>query len=1234
MTSIKSIYCNQFSLNLPPCPQKCKLQLTSPGRHIVARDNFTLLPPEGTNASAVRAYVLLLSDLFIVCQRMTEDERHANKGKEFWLLYPPLASKHIAMRTFKPERELVGEYLIEVLILKKISLILRAVSREDKTAWLKTARDLGIPDRAPASRSQSQPDTVVAQPPLSQPPARSGSSPAPATIESSTVTAMSIEVVTEATVPVAQKSPTVIDPNADVLVAVAAVATATVVVEEPEPVKRPTVPNLENRDKISSWYEEAVADLPATTPVEPVDWDAFSQKSRSEVDLLKRSSEEDSFDDDDDDDDDDDEDEDDEDEEDEIEEGAEKMEKDGTDENKIKYTPALPPPNDSSAASTAAEFIAPATNDQESAPPPGAPLMDAPPTGALPGGQPYPAQNQRPPPPGSHPYRQRPTFGPPHGQPRPQYRPRGPPPMGGPMGGPGPMGPGMYGPPQQGPYRAPPMQGQYSGPPPPQGQYGGPPPPQGQYGGPPPQGPYSGPPMQPNGAFPPGRPPMTPMMMSGSLPRPMPSQRPMMMNGPGTPTLHSRPLQGPPPMMMNGSGTPVLQARGLQGPPPMMMGGPGTPALQSRGLQGPPPMMRPDGGMAMRPDGGMAMRPDGSMAMRPDGNMAMRPDGSMAMRPDGNMAMRPDGGMPMRPDGGMPMQGRPHMGPPPHQIQHNMGPQGGMPMNMRPPPVRPQPQQPLQQPPQSQQAQQLQQLPQSQQAQQAQQPQQPSQTNNNVPVVALPVPTVMEPEVEAKLPTIVTGPPPPRRSSLYFAPTNMIDTANMPPPPPSPVSGGKLPAEQATKSSGGLSGLGLSLFGHRRSPSNSSSTTHGSSTTLEVQSSQPQQGQPSLGAPTNVASASHMAAPPPRRSSFFTKAKSLPQLRASDAPPVPGLPPARSPSPQLRGSSTGQVGLSPNNITPGSSRDISPQQSPRMGNALLGVPGSTTLPVQQQRPSSPRQSQLTSPTLGNRSVFVGSMNSIAAANEVIHHTPFCEVFSWRDNGWFAVEDECTVEVRQLVVGRSCIAITMESNGKLYLNAWIMPTTDIRQDAATDVSISVEIGGRKDWFLIHTDNPQMAYALFTALVRARDESDFGPNEGILVQENFVSRVASPGAGSPPAVKEAEVLVRQTLEPILQTRCKVFLQKDTSNWANLGSGMMRLSQQMPAQRVHVYIGKKDKSVLMNSTVKPDWVEKINPKRVSIMISKEDGASTVYMLQFKEDGMAAKLYDHAKHRNTGWP
>jgi hypothetical protein len=42
-----------------------------------------------------QARVFLLSDLFLVCERMTPEEeiQHASQGADMWLCYPPLAGK-------------------------------------------------------------------------------------------------------------------------------------------------------------------------------------------------------------------------------------------------------------------------------------------------------------------------------------------------------------------------------------------------------------------------------------------------------------------------------------------------------------------------------------------------------------------------------------------------------------------------------------------------------------------------------------------------------------------------------------------------------------------------------------------------------------------------------------------------------------------------------------------------------------------------------------------------------------------------------------------------------------------------------------------------------------------------------------------------------------------------------------------------------------------------------------
>lgn len=58
--------------------------------------NFTPLST-GREIVMRRAHLFLLTDLFLICERMLPSERSsaANPGADMWLLYPPLAGKHL-----------------------------------------------------------------------------------------------------------------------------------------------------------------------------------------------------------------------------------------------------------------------------------------------------------------------------------------------------------------------------------------------------------------------------------------------------------------------------------------------------------------------------------------------------------------------------------------------------------------------------------------------------------------------------------------------------------------------------------------------------------------------------------------------------------------------------------------------------------------------------------------------------------------------------------------------------------------------------------------------------------------------------------------------------------------------------------------------------------------------------------------------------------------------------------
>ena len=78
-----------------------------------------------------RGHIVLLSDLFLVCERMTDAERiaHGGDGADLWLKYPPLAGKHLQVRDGSRANEL------EVTVMKKEVLTIRTDSANDAREW-------------------------------------------------------------------------------------------------------------------------------------------------------------------------------------------------------------------------------------------------------------------------------------------------------------------------------------------------------------------------------------------------------------------------------------------------------------------------------------------------------------------------------------------------------------------------------------------------------------------------------------------------------------------------------------------------------------------------------------------------------------------------------------------------------------------------------------------------------------------------------------------------------------------------------------------------------------------------------------------------------------------------------------------------------------------------------------------------------------------------------------------
>jgi hypothetical protein len=129
--------------------QKCRLQISPPSLQFARQlrlsspveiSFFPLSDPQQREILIPNGYIYLLTDLFLVCELMTSSEKIA-RGSEAeedrWLLYPPLAGKHLRVRDGQREGEL------EVTVMGKETLALRMESGVKAREW-KTAFEAAI----------------------------------------------------------------------------------------------------------------------------------------------------------------------------------------------------------------------------------------------------------------------------------------------------------------------------------------------------------------------------------------------------------------------------------------------------------------------------------------------------------------------------------------------------------------------------------------------------------------------------------------------------------------------------------------------------------------------------------------------------------------------------------------------------------------------------------------------------------------------------------------------------------------------------------------------------------------------------------------------------------------------------------------------------------------------------------------------------------------------------------
>lgn len=193
-----------------------------------------------------------------------------------------------------------------------------------------------------------------------------------------------------------------------------------------------------------------------------------------------------------------------------------------------------------------------------------------------------------------------------------------------------------------------------------------------------------------------------------------------------------------------------------------------------------------------------------------------------------------------------------------------------------------------------------------------------------------------------------------------------------------------------------------------------------------------------------------------------------------------------------------------------------------------------------------------------------------------------------------------------------------------MNAWISPTTVIRSPSATDVSISVYMGEKKENYLIHFAHPQEANVFANLLRNAQEQSN---------------QIVPPPMPMMPEPEEVEpvdnINVPQTLKPVMQCKAKLFIQTETSKWSTFGSVTMRISQQAPSMRMLIQI-ENDKTKLVSAVVRSGNVEMITAKRISfLLVDEAQKTSIVYMIHLREEQTGKKIYEYLRTKNAenGW-
>jgi hypothetical protein len=90
--------------------------------------------PNGREVFIRRAYLILLTDLFLVCEPVAATERNeATPGADLWLLFPPLSGKHLRVDPIEGD-----DLAFDISVMRKEHLHVQCESRNIVQTWIES----------------------------------------------------------------------------------------------------------------------------------------------------------------------------------------------------------------------------------------------------------------------------------------------------------------------------------------------------------------------------------------------------------------------------------------------------------------------------------------------------------------------------------------------------------------------------------------------------------------------------------------------------------------------------------------------------------------------------------------------------------------------------------------------------------------------------------------------------------------------------------------------------------------------------------------------------------------------------------------------------------------------------------------------------------------------------------------------------------------------------------------